>query len=177
MHNNNTTDQTETTNLMTPVKGLLVLLGIIIVVAAFIALNTALGIHEFWAGFLFLLYWAGIEHFAWDKLAACVAGAIVGLLMACLVFALPRWLGDAGGLVVLALILVLIYCQVMGWLPVAINLTTMLFLTAGTIPAVQESVNFADAFISLGLAFIYFIGLVWVGMRVMAMKAATPANQ
>lgn len=97
--------------------------------------------------------------------------------MACLVFALPRWLGDAGGLVVLALILVLIYCQVMGWLPVAINLTTMLFLTAGTIPAVQESVNFADAFISLGLAFIYFIGLVWVGMRVMAMKAATPANQ
>lgn len=56
MHNNNTTDQTETTNLMTPVKGLLVLLGIIIVVAGFIALNTALGIHEFWAGFLFLLY-------------------------------------------------------------------------------------------------------------------------
>jgi hypothetical protein len=115
MNNNNTTDQTETKDLMTPAKGLLVLLGISIVVAGFIALNTALGVHEFWAGFLFLLYWAGIEHFAWDKLFACVVGAIVGLLMACLVFALPRWLGDADGLVVLALILVWPYYTSSAW--------------------------------------------------------------
>ncbi|MDP4916600.1 MAG: hypothetical protein NWR12_02660 [Haliea sp.] len=54
----------------------------------------------------------------------------------------------------------------------AINLAAMLLLTAGTIPAVQEHVNFAGAFISLGLAFVYFIGLVWVGMRVTAKKAA-----
>ncbi len=177
MNDNSTTAQAETTDPMTPVKGLLVLLGIIIVVGGFIALNTALGLHEFWAGFLFLLYWAGIEQFAWDKLAACVVGAIVGLLMAWLAFALPGWLGDAGGLVFLALILALIYCQVMGWLSVAINLATMLLLTAGTIPAVQEHVNFADAFISLGLAFIYFVGLLWAGMRVMAKKAAAVPNQ
>lgn len=160
---------------MTPLKGLLVLLGIVVVVAGFIALNTALGIHEFWTGFLFLLYWAGIEHVAWDKLAACVVGAVVGLLMAWLLFALPGWLGETGGLVFLALILVAIYCQVMGWLPMAVNLTTMLFLTAGTIPAVQSEVNFSHAFISLGLALVYFISLVWIGRRLMARKAAPTA--
>lgn len=72
---------------------------------------------------MFLLYWAGIEQFAWDKLAACVVGAIVGLLMAWLAFTLPGWLGDAGGLVFLTLILALIYCQVMGWLSVAIRIS------------------------------------------------------
>ena len=158
---------------ITPLKGLLVLLGIIVVVGGFIALNSALGVHEFWAGFLFLLYWAGIEHVAWDKLAACVVGAVVGLTMAWLLFALPGWFGEAGGFIFLGLILVLVYCQVMGWLPVAVNLTTMLFLTAGTIPAVQSGVNFAHAFIALGLAFVCFIGLVWVGTRLIARKTAT----
>lgn len=160
---------------MTPLKGLLVLLGIIVVVAGFIGLNMALGVHEFWTGFLFLLYWAGIEHVAWDKLAACVVGAVVGLLMAWLLFALPGWFGEAGGLIFLGLILVLIYCQVMGWLPMAVNLTTMLFLTAGTIPAVQSGVNFAEAFTSLGLALLYFISLVWIGRQLMARKAAPAA--
>ncbi|MAL93737.1 MAG: hypothetical protein CME40_01430 [Haliea sp.] len=177
MNASSPTDQTnpEAPLPMTPAKGLGVLLGIIVVVAGFIAINSALDVHEFWAGFLFLLYWAGIEHVAWDKLAACVVGSVVGLTLAWLLFALPGWFGEAGGFIFLGLILVVIYCQVMGWLPVAINLTTMLFLTAGTIPAVQEGVNFGDAFIALGLAFAYFIGLVWVGTRLMARKAAPQA--
>lgn len=169
-------DTTETPLPMTPVKGLLVLLGIIVVVAGFIALNIALGVHEFWAGFLFLLYWAGIEHVAWDKLIPCVVGAVVGLTMAWLLFALPGWFGETGGYVFLGLILVLVYCQVMGWLSVAINLTTMLYLTAGTIPAVQEGVKFDQAFISLSLAFAYFIGLVWVGMKLMARRTAAVSS-
>lgn len=160
---------------MTPLKGLLVLLGIVVVVGIFIAINMALGLHQFWAGFLFLLYWAGVEHVAWDKLAACVVGAALGLVMAWLAAALPSSLGSAGGVIFLILILGLIYCQVMGWLSLAINLSTMLLLTAGTIPAVQQSVNFAEAFICLGLAFIYFIGLVWLGTQVMAKKTASTA--
>lgn len=166
---------TATETPLTPLKGLLVLAAIIVVVAGFIVLNSAFGIHEFWAGFLFLLYWAGIEHMAFDRLAACVVGALIGLVMAWLLFALPGWLGKAGSFVFLGLILVLIYCQVMAWLPVAVNMMTMLFLTAGTIPAVQSGADFAHAFVALGLAFVYFIGLAWIASLVKNRKATAIA--
>ncbi|MCG3168935.1 MAG: hypothetical protein CALGDGBN_00445 [Pseudomonadales bacterium] len=162
---------------MTPLKGLLVLLAIIVVVGAFIALNSALGVHDFWAGFLFLLYWAGIEHAALEKVPACVVGSVVGLTMAWLLQSLPVWFGDAGGLIFMGLILALVYCQVMGWLTLAVNFATMLLLTAGTIPAVQKGVDFGDAFVGLGLAFVYFIGLVWIGTRVMAKRQPAAAGQ
>lgn len=147
---------------MTPLKGLLVLLGVVVVVGGFIALNAAFGIHEYWAGFLFLLYWAGIEHMEFEKLPACIVGALLGLLMGWLLLMLPVWFGQTGGFIFLGLVLALVYCQVMGWVPVAVNLMTMLFLTVGTVPAVQAEVNFTHALIALLLAMAYFVGLVWI---------------
>lgn len=164
---------------MTPLKGLLVLMGVVVVVGGYIGLNSALGIHDFWAGFLFLLYWAAIEHMAFDKLPACIVGALVGLLMGWLLFALPVWFGETGGLIFLGLVLALVYCQIMGWLPVAVNAVTMLFLTVGTIPAIQHAdtgANFTHALVALVLAFVYFIGLMWIATLLRQRKEAASAT-
>ncbi|QDX80473.1 hypothetical protein B9N43_03905 [Denitratisoma sp. DHT3] len=154
-------DRTAAESAMTPGKGLLVLLAIIVVVGAFLALGHALGVAEIWAAFLFLLYWAGIEHAAVDRLPACISGAVLGLLLGYLLKMLPLWLGAAtGGGVFLALVLLLVYCQVMGWLVVAVNMVTMLYLTVTTIPAIQSGVDFGGAFSALALGIVYFGGLV-----------------
>lgn len=146
---------------MTPGRGVLVLFAIIVVVGAFLALSHALGVVEVWAAFLFLLYWAGIEHAAVERLPACVSGAVLGLLMGYLLKMLPLWLGTAaGGGVFLALVLLLVYCQVMGWLVVAVNMVTMLYLTVTTIPAIQSGVDFGGAFSALAAGIAYFGGLV-----------------
>lgn len=146
---------------MTPAKGLLILLGVVVVVGAFIGLNLALGIHEFWGGFLFLLYWTGVEHGKFEKLANCVVGALFGLGLAYLLKVLPVWLGEPGGFVFLGLILAVVYCQIMGWLTLAVNMVAMLFLTVGTIPAVQSSTDFASVLVALLLGIVFFGGLLW----------------
>ena len=146
---------------MSPAKGLLVLIGVVVVVGGFIALCAALGIKEFWGGFLFLLYWSGIEHMKFERLPHCISGALLGLLLSYLLFALPIWLGEIGGVVFLGLILVVVYCQIMGWFSVAVNMTAMLFLTVGTIPAVQTGADFAGVLAALVLGILYFVGLLW----------------
>lgn len=162
--------------LMTPLKGLLVLAGVVIVVAGFIALNGLLGVHEYWGGFLFLLYWAGLEHMEFRQLPHCIAGALVGLAMGWLMTALPGWFGETTGMLVfVGLVLVLIYCQVMSWAPIAINMVTMLYLTVCAIPAVQANVDLAHVLIALLLAIAYFAGLVGVATLFQQKKTA-PAS-
>jgi len=147
---------------LTPGKGLLVLLGIVVLIGAFIALNHALGIADFWVAFLFLLYWSSVEQMSLAKLPRCIAGAVLGLFLGYLLQTLPVALGLLGGVIFLVAVLVLIYCQLMGWFPIAVNMMTMLFLTAVTIPSVQESANFINLFAALALGLAYFVGLVAV---------------
>lgn len=148
---------------MTPGKGLLVLAAVVVVIGAFLAFTHSLGIVEVWAAFLFLLYWTGIDHAAVDKLPACIVGAALGLLMGYLLKMLPAWLGDMGGLVFVGAVLLLVYCQVMGWLTVAVNMVTMLYLTVTTIPPIQAGVDFSGAFLALAVGIAYFGSLVWGG--------------
>jgi hypothetical protein len=156
----------------TPGKGLLILLAIV-VVSAFLALSHALGAKEVWAAFLFLLYWAAIEHAKLERLPACIVGGAVGLLMGYLLQTLPVALGEVnGGLLFLAAVLIMVYCHVMAWVVVAVNVMTMLFLTVATIPAITSAVDFGGAFIALALGVAYFAGLVWLGQRWQARKSS-----
>lgn len=148
---------------MTPGKGLLVLGAIVVVIGSFLALTHALAIHNVWAAFLFLLYWAGIEHASFEKLLPCIVGAALGLLMGFLLKMLPVWLGDPGGIVFLVAVLVLVYFQVMGWVVTAVNMVTMLYLTVTTIPSIQSGVDFVDAAVALAVGIVFFTTLVWVG--------------
>ncbi len=157
---------------LTPFKGLLVLLAVAVVIGAFIALCLALGVRQFWATFVFLLCWGSVEHINFAKLPACAIGALAGLALAWGEQLLPGWLGDSGKLVFFGLIVVAVYLFIMGWLSVVVNFAFMLFLTVGTIPAVQHGLDYADAFAALGLGIVCFPTLVWAGTRVMAMRAA-----
>ncbi len=149
---------------LTPGKGLLVLGGVVAVVGGFIGLNAVLGIQEFWGGFLFLLWWSSVEQMKFDRLPACIIGAFVGLLLAFLLHTLPVWLGPSvGSLVFLGLILVSVYCLIMSWLSIAINMMAMLFLTVGTVPAVQAATDFRSVFASLVLGIVFFVGLLALG--------------
>lgn len=157
---------------MTPGKGLLLLGAVVLVVGGFIGINHALGIAEFWGGFLFLLYWS-LDHMKFEKLPTVITGALFGLLLGYLLQALPIHLGAAaGGLTFLAIILVVIYCQIMGWVPIAVNMAAMLFLTVGTIPAIQAHVNFANLLAAVVLGIAYFVGLLWIVGRLQKRSAA-----
>lgn len=160
---------------LSPAKGLLALLAIIVLVALFIGLTHVAGVAEFWTGFLFILYWAGFEHVQREKLPHAVVGSLLGLSLAYALHALPPLLGGAGWAIALGALLVAIYCQVMGWLPIAINMATMLFLTVGTIPAVQQHADLAGAFAGLVLGILFMtiivIGGTWA-MQKMAGRSA-----
>ncbi len=154
---------------LTPGQGLLVLLAIVALVAAFIWMTHALGITQVWAGFLFILYWAAIEHVQMERLVPSVAGALAGFAIAWSIQILPPLLGGAGWAIVLGTILVAVYCQIMGWLPVVVNIATMLFLTVGSIPAVQQHADLSNAFAALLSGIVYMAVLVvggkWVASR------------
>jgi hypothetical protein len=156
---------------MTPGKGLLVLAGVVVVIGAFIALNHALGIADFWVAFLFLLYWSSSEHMSFAALPKCIIGALVGLFYGYLLQTLPVAMGPAGGVVFLVAILALIYFQLMGWLPIAVNTMTMLFLTVVTIPTLQGTANFGVLLAALALGLAYFVGLLAVANFVKQRKA------
>ncbi|HLS99674.1 MAG: hypothetical protein WDA10_06635 [Porticoccaceae bacterium] len=156
-------------------KGLMVVGAIAVVVVAFLLLTRALGIAEFWAGFLFLFFWAGIEQMRFERLNFAVVGACVGLLAALALNQLPQLLGGGGLALALAGVVALVYCQVMGWLALLVNNATMLFLTVATIPHLQASGNFPQMFAGLLVGVVFFGGLLWSAFRVARWRAARKA--
>lgn len=157
-----------TTAPMTPAKGLLMLGNIIIFVAAFVALNFWIGIKDFWAGFLFVLYWSSVEHLKVERLPHCIVGAATGLLVSFALQVLPQMYGPAAALIPVAAIFFMVYCQVMGWLPVVVNTATMLFLTVATMPALQAHGSFASIYAGLGMGIAFFVTLVVGGGKLAA---------
>ncbi|MGH6781854.1 MAG: hypothetical protein ACREB5_07105, partial [Sphingomonadaceae bacterium] len=55
---------------LTPVAGFVVLFAVVAVVAAYLAIAETMELESAWAGFLWLLCWAGIERMAWPRLGA-----------------------------------------------------------------------------------------------------------
>lgn len=155
----------------TPVKGLLILGALVVVIGLFLALGYALGVTQLWVGFVFLLFW-GQEQFKFEKLSACILGALSGLGVAYAVQVLPPVLGPAGLAPIVGLILVMMYCAIMGWLTVAINTTCWAFLTIGTISVIQAQVDFRGSFVALALGITYFAGLAWLAQLFMQRAAA-----
>ena len=147
---------------LTPAVGLLTLGGVMAAIAIFIALNYALGISDNWVGFLFLTYWGSVEQMKLEQLPKCILGALVGLLAAYGLQALPPLMGLAGFALALGVILVLVYCLIMGWWPIAVNTCAMLFLTVTTIPMLQAGPGLLKLFPALGTGVAYFAVLAWI---------------
>jgi hypothetical protein len=162
---------------ITPVKGLLVLSAIVVLVAMYLILNYAMGLTESWAGFLFLVCWA-VSQMDLSKLASCAVGAFAGVLVGYAIQTLPPVLGPAAWAPILCLILAMVYCQIMGWLKLIVNLTTMTFLTIASMPLVQSHVSFPNVLATLAFGVVYFAGLVamgrWFVTRAAAKQGAAP---
>lgn len=147
---------------LTPGKGLLVLVAVVVFVAAYLVLNMALGFTESWAGFLFLVCWA-FAKLDPPRLAECAVGAVVGVLVGYAMQKLPPVMGAAAYVPILGVILAMVFCQIMGWLTVIVNLTTMTFLTIVAMPLVQQHVSFPNLLATLAVGITYFAGIVLAG--------------
>lgn len=156
---------------ITPIKGFQVLMTVVVVIALFLVICHFAGISEFWVGIVFMMYWAGMLQAKLDQLPGTVVGAVVGLLMSHLLQQLPLWLGPSGELVFLAGMLALIYLQIMAWALIAVNMSTMLFLTVGTIPLIQPRFQFIEALIGLAAGVVYFAGIAWTASLFAKRKA------
>lgn len=147
---------------MPPGKALLALIVVVVWIAAFVGIHTLLGISAYFAGFVVTLYFSLIKGNAPSELPPAVAGALGGILVAALMHILPAQYGVAGGIVVGVLILGAIFALLAGFFPVLINPAFMLFLTIGTIPAVQAEGQF------IGMACSVLIGGAFAGAGVLA---------
>lgn len=147
---------------VTPLKALIMLPILLVLIATFGALSAAAGSHEVYVGFLFLLYWAGLQHADMKALPSAVVGSAVGLGLAYALHLLTAQFGATNGpLVFLAVILPVLFFQVLGKFAFVINMATMLMLTAGTISHVQAHADFPGMFINLAVAVVYFGGLLF----------------
>jgi hypothetical protein len=158
---------------LSPAAGLLTLGAVAVVIAIFIALNHALGVTDIWVGFLFLSYWGGVEQLKLERLPKCILGSLVGLLAAYGLQALPELMGPGVGFALaLGAIVVLIYCLIMGWWPIAVNTCAMLFLTVATIPAIQAGPGLLKLFPALGIGIACFAAVASIVQAVTKRSAA-----
>lgn len=156
---------------------LLLLFGVIVGAGAFIWLNTLVGTSEFYVGFFFLFFWAGIQKVDFAALPSTVAGAVFGIALGLLLQQLIARFGPNGGLIFLAPVLVVLFLLLRGHLRFVINDSAMLMLTVATVAHVQAHADFTGMFISLALAVVFFGGLFWVTNWVTNRLAArTEAN-
>jgi hypothetical protein len=91
--------------------------------------SKVLGVTSFFASFLFLWYWAAVEQADYGQWTQSVVGALVGLLLAWQSAWLGVHYGQNGMIAGIVILLAAIYVQVMNWVPIAVNRSTMLYLT------------------------------------------------
>lgn len=157
------------------VKALLILLAVIVVVAAYLLAAIGLGIHEYWAGFLFLLQWSMMEEMKVERLPRSALGAALG---AAIPF-VPVWtapaIGTGAGLaLMLAIILLAVFLLILRTAALLINPATMLFLSVVSIPHIAGHVPPADVFLGLFAGIVFFGGLAGAGVLVQRRAAAKP---
>lgn len=125
-------------------------------------------------GFLLLWYWANNEGLEFRRLPATIIGALVGVGLAWfVVFATTTW-GGAGTLAALALLVAALYLDVIKALPIAINASTMLFLTVAAAPLVQLKVNWEQLALSIVIGGLV-CGCAIEGLKRLAARGMAPA--
>ena len=156
----------------TPIAAAVILAILIVAGVAFIYANTVLGLSDFWAGFLFLTYWMAAEQVQPGAFVSSAVGAVVGLLVALGLQVLPHLYGNAGEIAAIVVMLAAIYLQIVGWLKVAFNFSTMIFLTAGAAVPIQAHADVLNALKALVLGIVFFGAIVMGAQKLAAMRTA-----
>lgn len=148
----------------TPLQALGMLGGVMLLVGGYLTLLGLLHNIEFYTGFVFLLGWMVLEQGRLERLPHAMLGSAFGLALGFVLKLLVAQFGATGGFLFGALMLPILFCQFLGWLPLLINMTAMTFLLVVTIPHVQMHADFGAAAIALLVGVAYF-GLLLGGGR------------
>lgn len=161
-----------------PLAGLAITGIVIAIIVAWIALWIGgLKFHDttLVGGFLLLWYWANNEALEFKRLPATIIGALVGIFLAWfVVFATVKW-GNMGTLAGVGLMVVALYLDVIKALPIAVNTSTMLFLTLAATPLVQLHVDWMELSLSTLIGGLFF-GIVVEGLKRLAARAAPQSS-
>jgi hypothetical protein len=144
---------------------LLLLLAITVGCAAYLAVNGLAHSAEGYVGFFFAFYWLGLQRADLTLLPATVTGSVVGLALGWSLSLLMAQMGPMGGLVFIALVMVVLFALIRRHLRFAINDATMLMLTLATISHVQKAADFPRMFVTLAIAVVMFGGAAWIAAR------------
>lgn len=160
---------------LSPLRALFVLLGAVVVISGYLALAYFLGIGSTFAGTLLVFYLFAVEGGEIRAFPKSLIGALGGLATASL-FALPGLDADLAGLAGLTVVLVAIYCLLIGFVPILFNQAYMLFLTVVLIPAVLLEADFMDMLAAMILSGAYFGSIVWCLHTVNNRKTSIRSN-
>lgn len=152
----------------------IVTLGVIVVVAGFVALGAWLHVTPLYAGFLLLWAWSALHELALKALPAALIGALAG---AGLSFLLQT--GTAMGnpaIIVAALLLMIgaVFLVVAGRAALVCNQSTMLFITVFNAPVIQAGEDFRQVILAVALGAVWFAAVVWIISRIVPTPPATP---
>lgn len=146
---------------LSPLVGLLVLLVAVVVIAGYLILAHLLGIHSAFAGILLMFYLFAMEGGAASALPKAFIGALGGLANGAL---FATWAGLDPGLTALAglvMVLIAVYCLLIGIAPILFNQAYMLVLTVVCVPPVLLEADFTGMLAALFLSLFYFGAAAW----------------
>ncbi len=159
---------------LSPFNGFLVLLLIIFAIVGWIVVGSMLlGVTSFFASFLFLWYWAAVEQADYGQWVQSLVGALVGLLLAWQTAYLASHFGTNGMVIGTLILVVAIYVQVMNWVPIAVNRSTMLFLTVLAAPALLAKMDPLETGLAIAGGAVFFAGIVKLAFLYAARKRRT----
>lgn len=155
--------------------GVLLTVAVLVGIVAWIALGGGvLHLKSLFASFLLVWFWATVEKAEHRRLPSAVAGALLGLALAWVFRTAPAMWGNAGMIGAVALVVVVLFVQIMNWAPFAVNASCMLFLTVGSIPVLLASADFLEVGSAVVGGAAFFALLVWLVKLYAARKAAAP---
>jgi hypothetical protein len=164
---------------LSPLNGFLILLLVIVAVVGWIALGgQVFGVSSFFASFLFLWMWAGVEKADFNRWLPTLVGALVGIGLAWGPRFLTEQMGTNGTILSLILIVAALYVQVMNWVPIALNASCMLYLTVFGAPALLAKMDMpgvGELAIAVTGGAIYFAILVKIAFLIAARRTAAAA--
>ncbi|MFC3173128.1 hypothetical protein ACFOD9_02565 [Novosphingobium bradum] len=153
-------------------KALLVLGGVVLAIAGFIALGAGLGLHKIHGGLLFITYWTGIRNADPAAFGPSLAGSLGGVAMAAgLLYGIQA--GGVGVALWAVVMLAAMYALILGRLAGLVNMAMMLFLTIGTIPVMQAW----DELAGMALSTLYAGVLCGAGLWLVRRRAARAAPE
>jgi hypothetical protein len=152
-----------------------VTLGLVILLAGFIVIGSLLGLAPLYAGFLLLWFFGSVDALDLAALPALAAGAVAGTGTAWLLQAWGPAYDGAVALAVLMLIIVAVFLNLMGRLPLLLNRAYFLYLTIMAAPVLQLQERFAQVVLTIVAATVYFGGIVLIGKKLGERRAATAA--